>query len=617
MSTDTSGLAQGGANVNVALSPVFRPVAAPGIGVADQATMLPMAADDDRGVVVAGCRTRLDVFQLFSRQRLWYTITAHASLSGYTLGAGVLYVQDGPVLSCWDLTTATLSPGQQTATGFRLAAINLVTKAAASGGATGVSDAAYAALFTAASTPGCSAPVVRTQQLGAAAGAMVFVLGTSGSVFAVDDALTQVTAISGAPPGPLALGLSEKVAANDPSQVTCTLAYVAQDTSLVLLDLSGALPEPAGTWPKDPSPGGPPKVDGSPPPVVLGPQTPAVAPQFIDDTVVACCAFGVSFAVCPLPPPTPSVFRWAVGATGSPAKYAQGLEVSTTRQLVLLQGLASPLVSYAPEAMVVERWPDAGDESHRWVTFWEPATDLTTQPGLILAVDQVAAPDTLPLRVPLPPDVAFAVRVANTVDYSAADNAELSQGLSGYPPPPATLIGGTLSLAPFAAGRVSAVLCQPLIVREWLFALIADETGAVWLGAWALATIAAKALPAAAAELQRLALLVTPVPLKVFVFATADSLGEPTSIVQADDPSTGPFTIDGYDGRLEPDDSGNCPLPGTFWGQTITGHFAGHTGSVVATPGTQPVLRINLYVQSPAPGPADAAKTSLPPSHPE
>lgn len=306
----------------------------------------------------------------------------------------------------------------------------------------------------------------------------------------------------------------------------------------------------------------------------------------------------MSLALCPLPPPTFRVFTWVVASpsdpvTGfpGPTKPPEGLEVSTTRQLVLLQGLGSPLLSYAPGARAVERWPYADQESHRWVMFWEPGTDPTTQPGLILAVDQAAATG----------GVAFAVRVANTSDPPVTDFHA-----SDYPPPPATLAGGTLLGAPFAAGRVSAVLCRPVIVRDWLFALVADEAGAASLGGWSLVAIAAQALPAAAAELQRLALLATPVPLRVFV-GTADS-GESPSVYQADDPSIGPFTIDGYDGT-GPDSSGNCPLPGTFWGQTITGHFAGHTGSVVATPGTQPVLLIDLSVQSPAPDPAGAGPT--------
>ena len=373
MSTGPSAPAQPGADDNMALSPVFRPVAATGTGVADQATMLPMAVDDDRGVVVAGCRARLHVFQLFSRQRLWYTITPHASLGGYALGAGVLYVQDGPVLSCWDLTTAALSQDQHTATGIRLAAINLVTTASAGGGATGVSDAQYAALFTTASPPACSAPVIRRQQLGSTAGAMVFVLGGDGSVFAADDALTQVTAVSGTPPGSLALGLSEKVAADDPGQVTCLLAYVAQDTSVVLLDASGATPKPAGAWPRAVHEGpGPP--GGWPPLPVLGPGTPAVAPQFTNDAVIACCAYiGSGVAAFPLPPPTPPSFRyWKVdGISWSPLmNLPQGLEVSTTRQLLLLQGLASLLLAYAPAATTAERWPDSSDESRLWMMFW-------------------------------------------------------------------------------------------------------------------------------------------------------------------------------------------------------------------------------------------------------
>jgi hypothetical protein len=140
---------------NTRLFPEWQPITVPGIGATDQATLVPMAVSED-GALVAGNQQRLHVFRVDSHPRLWFSIAAHASLSGYALADGVLYLQDGPVLSVWDVTTAVVNPGQQEATGICLAAINLVTKSLpppdpSRGGAAGLTDAQYAALFTAPS----------------------------------------------------------------------------------------------------------------------------------------------------------------------------------------------------------------------------------------------------------------------------------------------------------------------------------------------------------------------------------------------------------------------------------------------------------------------------------
>lgn len=540
---------------NTRLFPEWQPITVPGISAADQATLVPMAVSKD-GPLVAGNQKQLHVFRVDSHPRLWFSIAAHASLSGYALAGGVLYLQDGPVLSVWDVTTAVVSPGQQEATGICLAAINLVTKSQpppnpSGGGAAGLTDAQYAALFTGASgtpMPAFSAPVARAQQLGGPAGAMVFVLAADGSVYAVDDALTTVTTARYDPPGPLALAMSETADVSDPSQITCTLAYVTKSGGITVIDASGGELKPAGAWPS--SGAG---------------QAPVIGPRLAGSTVWACDVFGSAVAACPLPPPTAPAFQ---AAAASPATAAQDLEVSTTRQLALLHGSELRLLAFAAGTAVADRWPADSVNGTAWAMFWEPPGDPTTQPGLVLTVEKAAATG----------DVAFAVLVANTVDDPAAVPG------SSYPSPPARLVTGTLALAPPSSRRASAVLVCPVIMQEQLFALVADETGAAQLNAWPLQTVAATALPAAVAELQRLDGLIPPVVL--FVQLGAD----------ADFPSGQRLVIAGLESQGVVVSDGQVTLPSQFWRRTINAtwpRFGGGilaAGSVLATPGTQPVL---------------------------
>ena len=572
---------------NITLPPAWPPIAAPGISVADQAAMLPIAVSDD-GVLVAGSQKRLHVFRVGSNPRLWFSIAAHASLSGYALAGGVLYLQDGPVLSVWDVTTVMVSPGQQEATGICLAAINLITGSkAGAAGAAGLSDTQYAALFAGTSGSARSAPVARVQQLGGPAGAMVFVLAADGSVYAADDALSQVTTARYDPPGPLALGLSETANVNDPSQVTCTLAYVTKPGGIAVFEAPGVVLQPAGAWP----------------PFGTGP-APVTGPQFVGGTVWACDVFGSAAAACPLPPPTAPVFQ---APAASPPAAAQGLEVSTTRQLALLNGSELRLLAFAPGTTVVDRWPAGSVAGPAWAMFWEPPGDPATQPGLVLTVEKAAAAG----------DVAFTVIVANTQDRPPVGVSYIWP-FQPYPPPPAGLVTGTLTLAPPGSRRASAVLVCQVISQEQLYALVTDDTGAALLGAWPLTEVAKTALPAAAAELQRLALLDTAVQFTVIIPATIATIDDIDKYqIGGSTASTLPFFIDGF-GRAWLDfvypeinlgQSGPpqlaCRVPGWFWGQTITGEWhradgsLAAQGSVLATPGTPLTLTLEITPAQP------------------
>src|SRR4051794_31406749 len=113
------------------LSPVWPPIAVADIPAASAGQALPLLADEDSGVLVVGSSAVVHVLQVFSRQRLWFSVPAHQSCTGYVVAAGTLYIQDGPVLSAWDLTTADGLEQTAAATGLCEAALNLSTGTAA------------------------------------------------------------------------------------------------------------------------------------------------------------------------------------------------------------------------------------------------------------------------------------------------------------------------------------------------------------------------------------------------------------------------------------------------------------------------------------------------------
>jgi hypothetical protein len=363
---------------------------------------------------------------------------------------------------------------------------------------------------------------------------MVFVLAEDGSFYALDDALTQVSTTRYGPPGPLSLALSEAPDPGDPSQTTCTLAYVTKPGGIAVFDASAGVPQPAGQWPSSGT----------------GP-TPVIGPQFVDGTVWAADVFGSAAAACPLPAPTAPVFR---APLASPPSVTETLEVSSARQLALLGGSELRLLAFTPGAQAVDRWASGSEAGPSWAMFWEPATGPATQPGLIVTVGKATAPG----------DGGFTVLVANTVDQPYIVTAP-------YPPAPTALVSGTLSLAS-GSGHASGVLTKPVIAGDELFALVADEAGAALLGVWPLQSMAATAVPAAVAELRRLEGLDNPVVVTVSI-GGGDSSGEL-------------ITVQGV-GQVRADTNSQISLPGRLWGQTITASWSNWQGSVAATPGDE------------------------------
>src|SRR5436190_4681936 len=71
---------------------------------ADAQALFDPAIVDVRGAYVVGCPSAVAVFQVFSRSRPWFTVKAATKITGFAVSASALYVQDGSVISGWDLT---------------------------------------------------------------------------------------------------------------------------------------------------------------------------------------------------------------------------------------------------------------------------------------------------------------------------------------------------------------------------------------------------------------------------------------------------------------------------------------------------------------------------------
>jgi len=57
------------------------------------------------GVLVTGGPSKVVVFRIYQRPQLWFAVPAQEWIAGFAVHQGLLYVQDGPVLSAWNLVT--------------------------------------------------------------------------------------------------------------------------------------------------------------------------------------------------------------------------------------------------------------------------------------------------------------------------------------------------------------------------------------------------------------------------------------------------------------------------------------------------------------------------------
>lgn len=86
------------------VSPAWRPILLPGECAPFGTPLFQPVADRMHGVLVVGGPLKLHVFRIRNDEELWFSIPARHWISGFDLRSGSLFVQDGPVLSGWDMT---------------------------------------------------------------------------------------------------------------------------------------------------------------------------------------------------------------------------------------------------------------------------------------------------------------------------------------------------------------------------------------------------------------------------------------------------------------------------------------------------------------------------------
>ncbi len=502
------------------LQPMWRPIPLPAPVDPGAGPRFPLVVDDGTGVVIVGGPEALHVFQVHDRQRHWFSIQALASISGFAVHEGELYVQDGAVLSCWNLVR-----------GQCLASVNLVTGEA-------VEAAAGLPLETLERLQGVSAPtprrfsipVVRRHQLGGPPAGMVFVLDSEGCIYLLDPGLSAPPRVHrGAPPAVLALAMEEKASPQDPNTYLCHLFYAAVSGEVWGLDVSTLSPVDLGRWPSK----------GSPEPGC------GIPPAYADGLLWMGGWQGPGIQALP---PIPG--EAAVVSIPEPSGPWTSLEISQDEHLVYAcSGTMRQLFGYGHGLQVRGRW--AGAPTQSWPLFWHaPEGAGADQPLLLLEVDRSADPGGNP---------GFRVFVANTVD------APPEQVLPNYPPDPLVLASGTLEPGPFTdiLPRLVSLVVPPLVTRNEMFVLADAGEGHLVFLAFALTTLAQAVTPAAVAELARLGLLARPLPVEAHFLThhmiyhdylddhiilpdTRETLANTTLVLQLETtpPSTLTFTTD-------------------------------------------------------------------------
>ncbi len=445
------------------LTPRWKPIAIPGECVPPGGTWFDPVLVSERGLLIVGGPLAIHLYAALARQTLFLTISAQHVITGFAVSAGTLYVQDGPVLSGWDLTTK-----------MRFKSINLLTHQPVAG--TGVGDGEVT----------FSAPVVRQMQLDAQVVGRVFSLSSNGTINAFDDDLAHfVTSKYEAPLRPeLALAEIELPS----GAVLCHLYYITPDGGLFGVDASHAmtpLPRRAGTRPPD-----------------VGKVLPL---RFEDGLLWGGGILGADFFAAL--PDLLQPFRLTVAAPTTAGW--RSYEVAPAEKLVLISDeVHSRLVSYAESAQVRDRWQVRTAPAVSDCLFWRGTGVEGNPPGpkLALEIDMVAAAADQ--------SVSYRTLLANTVD--PADRALATD----YPPPTTVLSTGSFGPGDFPAPTaITWIRCRPVVAQNTLYtvvrAALPNASGTDMIVAFNLAPEAQAVLPLAAAQLTALTALVQ--PLRVLI----------------------------------------------------------------------------------------------------
>jgi hypothetical protein len=420
---------------------------------------------EERGVLVAGGPLALSVFLIGDRQRLWYTVKPHASIAGFTVSSGALYVQDGVVLSGWHLTEHRC-----------FAAVNLVTEerwapesdddeqkvppdslydlpAAAKqlqsallsarhrhwaaldsgdGDEIARSEKALAGMLSETEKVVYSAPAVRDHQFEGGSG-RIFSLCMNGVLVALTDDLEVASKLNHENP-PLRPELAMAELPQRGGNVLCYLYYVGKDGAIVAIDGTGDLKKLSDRW----------ASKGAPVAEKVLPL------RYVDGLLFGGGVLGADFFALELDSSRPP--RLTVPG---PAGGWKSYETSASEKLALLSnGKVSRLIAYDAGAKQRDRWGERSSSVPGYAIFWRGTGNEGPKPTPKLTVEA----DILPAASS--EDVGFRVLLANTVD------SEDPTWTSNYPPPASTLYTGALAGPAGTFAHVGHLRCQPAIAHH-------------------------------------------------------------------------------------------------------------------------------------------------------
>lgn len=455
---------------------------------------------DARGAYVIGCAAAVAVFQVFSRSRAWFTIKAQVKITGYAVSSSALYVQDGPVISGWDLTYGGCFRGY-----------NIVTKQEwkppKSDNPFLIATPPASLYDTSGTAPNdvidFSPPVVRESQLQGEILGQVFVLGSDGSIHSFDDGLTpSPTPAKFRPPLRPELVMGELP---QPSgDVLCRLYYIDKVGAIVAVNGSiSPLKELTGWAAKG-------TFDAA-----------KVLPlRFIDGALWGGGVLGVDFfALAPDPTQSP---RLTVPARSGWRDY----DVQPDDALALVtDGKVSRLVAYGDGVKQRDRWGERITGTSGQSRLWPGVgRESMRGPTLVLEIDDGVTAS----------GAGFRVVLANTVD--AVD----PPWTPNYPPASTQLDAAIMAPGSFKTptlGAIASVRSKAIIARHTLYCVVrAAATSPDLLAVFALAPERAGVLDKANTTLADLRMRAKPIKvrvIKVIVYHVRDdgriSRGNPES----------------------------------------------------------------------------------------
>lgn len=504
---------------NLDLSPAWKPLPLAGISAPYPVKAFDSTVVDSLGLVVAGGPASLSVFEVFQRQRRWFSIPSRLGFAGYGVGEGVLYVQDGPVLCAWSLTQSSVVDGQDQP--VCIGAINLLSQQVAGITGDGPSASQLDAVFQVD-----TAYTARKANVDAAGNALgwvelldtvewmqaIWTSGSAGPAQLTPDCLASlrsyIRSILGdradtATPASLRanarLGLLAAQAANAPCAWSTPVVRQHQIGSAVggdvfVLGADGSLYACDGPLtnlrvarfdvPADlqlamlEQP-----AEHDPSSFVcklsyLNQQSAVVQLDAADNPLSLAGNWPAAGAAsAPLPLSYQDGMLWSGGILGSdfsartpaPASATtlsvnnngvswQSYAVAPAQHLALVSdGSVARLNSYAADARVHDRWQAAPLPG--WMTLWQTGTGQGGDPLIVLSGQWRAG-----LRQV---DINYTSTVANTVD---APNPQLA---SDYPPAPVQLVSGALTPGSFRDNlrRIGCLRSKPIVDQQTAFAV--------------------------------------------------------------------------------------------------------------------------------------------------